>query len=191
MKSSRVWGPVGISSIRTLRKGPCRPQVWICLTDDPESSQLEKHRGPMSGAIVPYQPPNQNGCQLICGGCRTLLVYPQGSHNVRCALCSFVTSVPPQGTQVAHTGCDGCGVTLMYPAGAHAVKCARCSFITCLTPSTEEGTEVQTVIVENPMTLDDAGRLVSCVSVGISIKRHWFSAESILIMTKSEVGFMT
>lgn len=91
---------------------------------------------------------------------------------MRCALCSYVTSVPPQGTQVAHIRCDGCSVTLMYPAGAHAVKCAFCSFITCLPPNPEEGTGFQTVIVENPMTLDDTGRLVSSVSVGVSVKRY-------------------
>lgn len=145
-------------------------QIWIC----PGEIVNVRNRGSMSGAIIPYQPPNQNGsqCRLICGGCRTLLVFPHGSQNVRCALCSYVTSVPPPGTQVAHIRCDGCGVTLMYPAGAHAVKCAFCSFITCLTPNREEGTEIQTVIVENPMTLDDTGRLVSSVSVGIRVKRY-------------------
>ncbi|XP_073299990.1 vacuolar protein sorting-associated protein 2 homolog 2-like isoform X2 [Primulina huaijiensis] len=35
--------------------------------------------------------------QLVCGGCRTVLLYPRGATNVRCALCNVVTPVPPTG----------------------------------------------------------------------------------------------
>ncbi|KAG6549888.1 hypothetical protein Mapa_008870 [Marchantia paleacea] len=114
----------------------------------------------MSGTLIPYptQQQQQQQCQLYCGGCGTLLVYPYGSNHVRCALCSFVTNAP------AHLNCGSCGLLLMYPAGAHAVKCSSCQFITCLAPQT------QTVIVENPMTLDDSGQLVSSVAVGITTK---------------------
>ncbi|KAL2622815.1 hypothetical protein R1flu_003020 [Riccia fluitans] len=130
----------------------------------------------MSGTLIPYPsqqsvPNTGQQCQLICGGCRTLLVYPYGSNHVRCALCSFVTGVPAQGTQAAHINCGGCGVTLMYPAGAHAVKCAFCQYITCLAPATQGTVQTQTVIVENPMTIDETGQLVSSMAVGITTKR--------------------
>ena len=36
--------------------------------------------------------------QLVCSGCRSILVYPRGATNVCCALCNSVTSVPPPGT---------------------------------------------------------------------------------------------
>ena len=35
--------------------------------------------------------------QLVCRGCRTMLLYPQGAANVCCAVCSVVTTVPPPG----------------------------------------------------------------------------------------------
>lgn len=183
--------------------------------------------------------------QLICSGCRTLLVYPQGANNVRCALCSFVTAVPPHGaemarlvcggcrtllmyvrgatsvqcsccstvnlameaSQVAHINCGGCGMTLMYAFGAQSVKCALCQFVTTIMvgsmrmpmpiprspfqsqshagdgvqaveaarePSNQEvpgSLQTQTVVVENPMTFDETGKLVSNVAVGVTTDR--------------------
>lgn len=35
--------------------------------------------------------------QLVCNGCRSLLLYPRGATNVCCALCNTITSVPPPG----------------------------------------------------------------------------------------------
>lgn len=35
--------------------------------------------------------------QLVCSGCRNLLLYPIGAASVCCAVCSAVTSVPPPG----------------------------------------------------------------------------------------------
>lgn len=35
--------------------------------------------------------------QLVCSGCRNLLVYPVGATSVCCAVCNAVTSVPPPG----------------------------------------------------------------------------------------------
>lgn len=35
--------------------------------------------------------------QLVCSGCRTVLLYPSGATNVCCAICNMVTSVPPAG----------------------------------------------------------------------------------------------
>lgn len=35
--------------------------------------------------------------QLVCSGCRNILVYPRGASNVCCALCNTITSAPPPG----------------------------------------------------------------------------------------------
>ena len=35
--------------------------------------------------------------QLVCSGCRSILLYPGGATNVCCALCNAVTAVPPPG----------------------------------------------------------------------------------------------
>ncbi|XP_073061216.1 uncharacterized protein [Primulina eburnea] len=72
--------------------------------------------------------------QLVCGGCRTVLLYPRGATNVRCTLCNMVTPVPPTATapmpnHVAHVNCGNCCITLMYPAGAPSVKCSICHYI--------------------------------------------------------------
>lgn len=188
--------------------------------------------------LVPYPPQPQMASaspsgsqqgQLVCSGCRTLLVYPQGAANVRCALCSTVTAVPPPGTemaqlicggchtllmyvrgatsvhcscchtvnlameanQVAHVTCGGCATMLMYPYGAPSVKCAVCQFVTAtgmnnarmpqrVPPnvsssqapiSQQPPSHAQTVVVENPMTLDESGKLVSNVAVGVTTER--------------------
>lgn len=167
----------------------------------------------------------------MCNGCRTLLVYPQGAANVRCALCSTVTAVPSSGTemaqlicggcrtllmyvrgatsvhcscchtvnlameanQVAHVNCGGCGTMLMYPYGAQSVKCALCQFVTSTgmsnmrmpipaqrppsnvpppqTSAAVQTSRMQTVVVENPMTLDESGKLVSNVAVGVTSEK--------------------
>ena len=66
--------------------------------------------------------------QLVCGTCRTLLMYPQHATTVRCSVCTSINSTPSR-TAVAHVECGGCGVVLMYSAGAQSVKCAVCDFV--------------------------------------------------------------
>eukprot|EP00897_Mesotaenium_endlicherianum_P006650 jgi/Mesen1/6012/ME000306S05284 len=173
--------------------------------------------------------------QIICNGCRTLLVYPNNATNVRCALCSIITPVPPAGTemarlvcggcrtllmyirgatsvqcsmchtvnlamepnQVAHINCGGCGMTLMYAYGAQSVKCSICQVVTnvavgtarmplpmhqsygppqqmpapMMVPTAPPRTQTQTVVVENPMTMDDNGKMVSNVAVGVTTEK--------------------
>eukprot|EP00249_Psilotum_nudum_P008906 c21586_g1_i1 orf=313-894(+) len=189
--------------------------------------------------VAPYPPqpqmmppPSGPQGQIVCSGCRTLLVYPQGASNVRCALCSFITGVSPHGAdvaqlicggcrtllmytrgatsvqcsccntvnlameanQVAHVNCGGCGTLLMYPYGAQSVKCSLCQFVSTVgmnrvpiqaqrptyvppsqPPSTSQHvsrTQAQTVVVENPMTLDENGKLVSNVAVGVTMEKN-------------------
>ncbi|RWW69719.1 hypothetical protein BHE74_00022657 [Ensete ventricosum] len=35
--------------------------------------------------------------QLVCSGCRSVLLYPRGAASVCCAICSTITTVPPPG----------------------------------------------------------------------------------------------
>ncbi|BAH91924.1 Os02g0807700 [Oryza sativa Japonica Group] len=43
---------------------------------------------------VPFTPPNGAQSQLVCSGCRNLLMYPAGATSICCAVCSTVTVVP-------------------------------------------------------------------------------------------------
>ncbi|MBA0584264.1 hypothetical protein Gorai_015086 [Gossypium raimondii] len=49
-----------------------------------------------------YTPPvNGAQSQLVCSGCRNLLMYPAGATSVCCAVCNAITAVPPPGTSSA------------------------------------------------------------------------------------------
>ncbi|OAY64416.1 protein LSD1-like isoform X2 [Ananas comosus] len=132
--------------------------------------------------------------QLVCGGCRTLLIYTRGAENVRCSRCNLINS-STTASRVAHVTCGRCRRILMYPYGASTVKCAVCHHITNVgmnnnsrlplpswrpNASTPLPTPVnvapsnsmrQTVIVENPMSVDENGKLVSNVVVGVTTKK--------------------
>lgn len=130
--------------------------------------------------------------RLICGGCQTLLMYNRSATTVRCSCCDTVNLVRPV-SSIAHVNCGQCQTVLMYPYGAPSVKCAICNFITNVggvtpvrplppappasggnsysIPSTSVPTNRSqnvTVVVENPMTVDDKGKLVSNVVVGVT-----------------------
>ncbi|KAH1267304.1 Protein LOL1 [Glycine max] len=64
--------------------------------------------------------------QLVCSGCRNLLLYPVGATSVCCAVCNAVTTVPPPGTEMAQLVCGGCHTFLMYIRGATSVQCSCC-----------------------------------------------------------------
>ncbi|MBA0689551.1 hypothetical protein Goari_007275, partial [Gossypium aridum] len=64
--------------------------------------------------------------QLVCSGCRNLLLYPVGATSVCCAVCNAVTAVPPPGTEMAQLVCGGCHTLLMYIRGATSVQCSCC-----------------------------------------------------------------
>ncbi|XP_022845870.1 protein LOL3-like isoform X1 [Olea europaea var. sylvestris] len=147
-------------------------------------------------AVTSVPPPGMEMAQLICGGCRTLLMHARGATSVRCSCCHTVNLVPAP-NHVAHVSCGNCRTTLMYPAGAPSVKCAICHYITNVnayntisdtrvpapvhgpggnppsasTPSTSTATanlHNQTVVVQNPMSVDESGKLVSNVVVGVT-----------------------
>ncbi|XP_051151800.1 protein LSD1-like [Andrographis paniculata] len=145
----------------------------------------------LCNAITTITPPGMEMAQLICGGCRTLLMYPRGATSVRCSCCHTVNLAPASNT--AHINCGNCHTMLMYPYGAPSVKCALCQYVTNVnmgnvrvpipmnrpngpatsasTPSSSAAPQTsqnQTVVVENPMSVDKSGKLVSNVVVGVT-----------------------
>ncbi len=66
--------------------------------------------------------------QLRCRGCQSMLMYPQGAQNVRCARCSVITPVSSPSQDMAQIACSNpsCRVQLMYPRGAMHVQCSLC-----------------------------------------------------------------
>ncbi|CAL5355780.1 unnamed protein product [Camellia sinensis] len=55
---------------------------------------------PYPTATAPFTPPaNGAQSQLVCSGCRNLLLYPVGATSVCCAVCNAVTAVPPRGAR--------------------------------------------------------------------------------------------
>ncbi|KAG4134781.1 hypothetical protein ERO13_D08G178100v2 [Gossypium hirsutum] len=77
-----------------------------------------------SGSYTP--PANGAQSQLVCSGCRNLLMYPAGATSVCCAVCNAITAVPPPGTEMAQIVCGGCHTLLMYIRGATSVQCSCC-----------------------------------------------------------------
>ncbi|GFR43690.1 hypothetical protein Agub_g4799 [Astrephomene gubernaculifera] len=123
-----------------------------------------------------------DSAQIVCNGCRVLLSYPRGAQSVQCAMCHAVTQVPVYG----HLVCNGCSIMLMYPTGAQSVKCSVCHCVTPVTASAPAGSNpaqpqqqqqqpqqasrpkpVQTVVVENPPSVDDKGNEVANIAVGV------------------------
>ncbi|XP_026395616.1 protein LOL2-like [Papaver somniferum] len=148
-------------------------------------------------------PPGMDMSQLTCGGCRTLLMYARGATSVRCSCCHTINLARPPApapapNPVAHVNCGRCHITLMYPYGAPSVKCAVCQYVTSTgmsaptpnsngqvnrpnwssttptpMPSTSAAmrTHSQTVVVENPMSVDESGKLVTNVVVGVTSEK--------------------
>nr|XP_025882891.1 protein LOL1 isoform X1 [Oryza sativa Japonica Group] len=52
---------------------------------------------------VPFTPPNGAQSQLVCSGCRNLLMYPAGATSICCAVCGTVTAVPAPGMHIIHS----------------------------------------------------------------------------------------
>nr|AKC32651.1 LSD1 [Fagopyrum tataricum] len=148
----------------------------------------------LCNTVTPVQATGLEMDHLICGVCRTLLMYSRGATSVRCMCCHTVNLTPasltPAPNQVATLRCGSCHTTLMYPFGAPSVKCAVCQYITNIGAGdarvpvqSQYGSQVpsastppasiptQTVVVENPMSRDESGKLVSNVVVGVTAER--------------------
>ncbi|XP_031484031.1 protein LSD1-like [Nymphaea colorata] len=81
---------------------------------------------PYASAPVSFTAPNGAQSQLVCSGCRSLLLYPHGATSVCCAVCNAFNAVPTPGTEMAQLVCRGCRTTLMYIKGATYVRCTCC-----------------------------------------------------------------
>lgn len=98
----------------------------------------------------------------------------------------FLSSI----NQFATVRCGSCQMALMYPYGAPSVKCAVCHYITNVGTANGSGSvhrqngvatsststpvpnsQSQTVVVENPMSFDGSGKLVSNVVVGVTTEK--------------------
>eukprot|EP00879_Flechtneria_rotunda_P017045 GHRR01017851.1.p1 GENE.GHRR01017851.1~~GHRR01017851.1.p1 ORF type:complete len:139 (+),score=25.98 GHRR01017851.1:779-1195(+) len=132
-------------------------------------------------ACLPSAADNPDQSQIVCNGCRVLLSYPRGAQSVQCSLCHTVTQVPVYG----HVQCGGCSIMLMYPLGAQSVKCSICHYVTNVSQqanwsatnstaatgqqqaATTPPKSLQTVVVENPPSLDEQGNEVANIAVAV------------------------
>ncbi|KAG0469966.1 hypothetical protein HPP92_016057 [Vanilla planifolia] len=137
--------------------------------------------------ITPLHLQPQDTAQLVCGGCHRILMYARGATSVRCSCCNTI-NLARSANQLAHVNCGQCHTTLVYPHGAPCVKCALCNYVTSVVPTTGllplnsanvttsrpstsaqlPNSNSQTVVVENPMSVDERGKLVNNVVVGVT-----------------------
>lgn len=115
-----------------------------------------------------------------------MLMYSRGATSVRCSCCNTINSARTA-NQVAHVTCGSCRTALMYPYGAPSVKCAVCHYVTNVRtsntrvrnpvptpappPAPHQQAQRQTVVVENPMSVDENGKLVCNFVVGITTEK--------------------
>ncbi|KAG6594401.1 Vacuolar protein sorting-associated protein 2-like 2, partial [Cucurbita argyrosperma subsp. sororia] len=164
-------------------------------------------RANLYAVVTSVPPPGTDMAQLICRGCRTLLMYARGATSVRCSCCHTV-NLAPATNQVAHVNCGNCRTTLIFPYGAPSVKCAICHYVTNVGMSNvrvpipvhrRNGTissgmppasssQSQTVVVENPMSVDESGKLVSNLVVGVTTDKRLF-VSGLLATTNCKVPF--
>ncbi|CAL8460516.1 g45 [Coccomyxa elongata] len=143
-------------------------------------------------------PPAGGGdmAQLVCSNtsCRVVLMYPRGASQVQCSMCGTVNCAHAA-NQISHLVCAFCHMTLMFAYGAQSVKCAVCNNVTAVTGSSllqahtvaqslpessaaagagasGSGTQslTQSVVVENPPSLDKDGNEVQNFAVGVTSK---------------------
>ncbi|KAG6489213.1 protein LOL2-like isoform X2 [Zingiber officinale] len=162
----------GCRTVLLYPRGATEVRCAICSTITPAASGMD-----MS--------------QLVCGGCRTMLMYTRGATSVRCSCCNTI-NITMSANQVSHVHCRQCHRMLMYPYGASSVKCAICHYITNVgmpnmrapapagtrsneTAPIQPSTSIHssrvsntTVVVENPMSVNESGKLVSNVVVGVT-----------------------
>jgi LSD1 subclass zinc finger protein len=87
-------------------------------------------------------------------------------------LCELLRCCLLQVPVYGHVGCGGCSIMLMYPLGAQSVKCSVCHYVTHVSQQANWGgsggagqqqaaqPKTQTVVVENPPSLDEKGNEV-------------------------------
>ncbi|XP_066352871.1 protein LOL4-like isoform X1 [Miscanthus floridulus] len=131
---------------------------------------------PTCNTFTTANPSGPEMSELVCGGCFTMLVHSRSATNIRCPHCGRLNSTRSAGNQMGHLSCGQCQTTLAYPPGATTVGCPTCRNINPVRNNNAGGStrpapsdaRPQTVLVENPKTLDEKGKLVSNVAVGVT-----------------------
>ncbi|XP_062191094.1 protein LOL4-like isoform X2 [Phragmites australis] len=130
---------------------------------------------PGCNTFTSVNPSGAEMSEIVCSRCYTLLIYNRGAANIRCPNCSMVNSTRSGANQICHLSCGHCRTTLAYQLGASTVGCPTCRYVNPVRNNTggsarpaPSDARPQTVLVENPKTLDEKGRLVSNVVVGIT-----------------------
>eukprot|EP00775_Hariotina_reticulata_P005854 gene5854-6095_t len=137
------------------------------------------------------QAANANPLQLADNSLSLLISYYacRSKEPVKLGAPDAATSRKPRRRQVpvyGHVQCGGCSIMLMYPLGAQSVKCSVCHFVTNVcqpanwTPNSSSAPPgpvqqrpaampkpLQTVVVENPPSLDDQGNEVANIAVAV------------------------
>lgn len=143
--SARARAPRGARSMPSASAGTGERGRAV-----PAADAAPRARSPAHGRPTPTLPPTLSPAdpqsQLACAGCRTVLLYPAGAQNVRCARCGHITSAaggagrgaprappPPGADGLAQLVCSSpaCRVVLMYPRGAARVQCSLCGAVNC------------------------------------------------------------
>jgi hypothetical protein len=81
-------------------------------------------------------------------------MYPYGAPSVKCAVCQYVTNVGIANPRV--------------PIPVHRPNGSANSGAIPATSASMPHSQSQTVVVENPMSVDESGKLVSNVVVGVT-----------------------
>lgn len=80
-------------------------------------------------------------------------MYPHGAPSVKCAICDYITNT---------------GINTMSPAPCPRPPSNESAYNAPSTSVPTSQPQNVTVVVENPMTVDDKGKLVNNVVVGIT-----------------------
>lgn len=139
--------------------------VADCLQRVPRAAVLPKGGRLCTMCSVPRRDPGNQHRQ--CMVCKRLLGLPwlgRGRNT-----CLPATQVPRYG----HLVCGGCSIMLMYPVSASCVKCSVCHFVTPVGSASAAAAAAggagssrasdkptQTVVIENPPSLDEHGNEV-------------------------------
>ncbi|CAI9782931.1 unnamed protein product [Fraxinus pennsylvanica] len=101
--------------------------------------------------------PAPNIAHVNCGNCRTTLTYPYGAPSVKCAVCQYITNV------------NMCNVRVPIPM--HRPNGAPSSASMPSSSADLPNSQSQTVVVENPTSVDKSGKLVSNLVVGVTMDK--------------------
>jgi len=174
-------GSSGVQHYSRIECGGCHTQLMY----PPGSANVRCAR---CGVVTPSLPPQalagNDMAQLTCSnqGCRLPIMYPRGARLVQGSVCGTLHD-SMAANAIGHVICDLCHITLMYAYGAQSVKCAVCNHVTPTDPSSHPSAAgmarqgstaaqnppkppTQTVVVENPATLDEQGNEVPNYAVG-------------------------